>query len=309
LSLVTLAQRSTSMVPAASDTEQRARVAVDVLLRAIRGAGAGIDGGPERGALSRYLPSVVPRRLGPVSADPPQTARADVVTVISVPAGAPQGRTTSAIGAGQVLSVATGPGCLLSPLCGLAAGRGVLAFDPLGDFDVWNLADTAGNLSRRLISGAAYAAVTPIAGASVLTFYWDAANHQLREYDADQTDTPVVDHVSQMTLEYFGNPAPPTEPRPPAGVANCLYDASGVLLPRPVLSATDGQLAALPLSLFSDGPWCGGGATAFDADLLRVRAVRVTLHIESASGLTRGTWRAAPDVVISFVVTLRNVPS
>ena len=41
--------------------------------------------------------------------------------------------------------------------------------------------------------------------------------------------------------------------------------------------------------MFTDGPWCGGGTTRFDADLLRIRLVRVTLRVQA----TAATMRAA----------------
>jgi hypothetical protein len=31
--------------------------------------------------------------------------------------------------------------------------------------------------------------------------------------------------------------------------------------------------------MFQDGPWCGSGDNEFDADLLRIRKVRVTLRM------------------------------
>ena len=52
---------------------------------------------------------------------------------------------------------------------------------------------------------------------------------------------------------------------------------------------TDGvSLAPLPLPTLGDGPWCGGGGTVFDADLLRIRRVRVTLRIEASLAGLRG---------------------
>ena len=63
-----------------------------------------------------------------------------------------------------------------------------------------------------------------------------------------------------LAIEYFGDPLPPDGPRPPLGTPNCLYDAAGSPLPgMTALPATGGSLAALPLGLFRDGPWCGSG--------------------------------------------------
>ena len=40
--------------------------------------------------------------------------------------------------------------------------------------------------------------------------------------------------------------------------------------------------------MLSDGPYCGSGPNEFDADLLRVRKVRVTLRMQTASPAFRG---------------------
>src|SRR5581483_10659182 len=114
---------------------------------------------------------------------------------------------------------------------------------------------------------------------------------QLRQYDGYLSDLPVVDDVAGLTFDYFGDPDPPTEPRPPVGTDNCLYDASGSRKPMPVLTPSGDGLAPLPLAMLNDGPWCGGGALQFDADLLRVRAVRVTLRVRSSQAAFRA---AAP---------------
>ena len=41
--------------------------------------------------------------------------------------------------------------------------------------------------------------------------------------------------------------------------------------------------------MLTDGPFCGGGDNQFDADLLRVRKVRVTLRVQAAVPALRGT--------------------
>jgi hypothetical protein len=153
------------------------------------------------------------------------------------------------------------------------------------------------------------------------TYYFDSAMHQLRHYDGAQTDVPVVDNVVAAGFEYFGDPLPPAAPRPPAGLANCLYDAAGNSVSSlPVLAIDDGSLARLPLGALTDGPWCGEGGTVFDADLLRVRRVRVTLRLQAApaglrgsgadyavSGISRRALASLPDYSIVFDVSPRNV--
>jgi hypothetical protein len=109
-----------------------------------------------------------------------------------------------------------------------------------------------------------------------------------------------VGGLTHVTFEYFGSPAPPRLPKPAAGVANCLYDAAGV--PDPTLltlaAGSDG-LAALTPAMLGDGPWCGAGDTRFDADLLRIRRVRV-----SAAAAISAPGR---PVSITFDIAPRNL--
>jgi hypothetical protein len=72
-----------------------------------------------------------------------------------------------------------------------------------------------------------------------------------------------------------------------------------------------------------DGPWCPDSAAPgrYDADLLRIRKVRVTLRVQAASpslrgptgtlftrgGTSRGSERFIPDHEIKFDVLARNL--
>ena len=49
----------------------------------------------------------------------------------------------------------------------------------------------------------------------------------LHRYDGDSSDVPAIDDVVAMEVRYYGGTQPPLWPRPPAGEANCLYDAAG----------------------------------------------------------------------------------
>ncbi|NOT24566.1 MAG: hypothetical protein HOP16_00565 [Acidobacteria bacterium] len=78
---------------------------------------------------------------------------------------------------------------------------------------------------------------------------------QLMHYDGAETDAPVVDHVVGLAFEYV--------------------DEVG--------------LSIDPAAL-QDGPWLPGDVTsgAFDADLLRIRHVRVTLRVQASRETLRG---------------------
>jgi hypothetical protein len=169
------------------------------------------------------------------------------------------------------------------------------------------------------------------------TYYWcnplpandrpcpeDPTAWQLRMYDGLDRDVALVDNVVGLRFEYFGDPNPPLSPKPPLGVENCLYDGSGGYksAEMPVLATTDGSLAALPLSILNDGPWCGAASSSnrFDADLLRIRKIRVTLRMQVADPSLRGTgarWinagtsaggaKEVADYTVAFDVTPRNL--
>ena len=78
---------------------------------------------------------------------------------------------------------------------------------------------------------------------------------------------------------------------------------------------------ALTPAILSDGPYCGSGSNQFDADLLRIRKVRVTLRVQSGveglrsrdtalfmkPGTAIGSARVVPDYRVSFEVAPRNL--
>jgi hypothetical protein len=109
---------------------------------------------------------------------------------------------------------------------------------------------------------------------------------------------------------------------------NCLFMVSGgVQVPRTEMATplcpVNGPLVKLSSSRLSDGPWCPDSSMAnrFDADLLRVRKVRVTLRVQVGAkqlrgptgtfflrgGTATGGNRYIPDQEISFEVTPRNL--
>jgi type II secretory pathway pseudopilin PulG len=313
--------------PEAMDVQQRARTASDALSRDLLMAGAGVSEGPRAGALIKYFPPAIPRRLGLNGADPVNVARADTLTIVYVPPTPAQTTLSDLLEAGATdLRLDAGANCPIGhALCGLDEGMSVLVFDRAGFFDLFALrsvgagAGVVQHLDRSTNRG--YAAGSFASQVELHTYYFDSANRQLRHYDGAQTDFPVVDNVVSASFEYFGDPQPPTAPKPPAGVGNCLYDAAGNLVSvLPTLAVDEGTLARLPLTSFTDGPWCGEGGTMFDADLLRVRRVRVTLRLQAApaalrgsgadyavSGLSRRALASLPDYSVVFDVSPRNL--
>jgi hypothetical protein len=183
--------------------------------------------------------------------------------------------------------------------------------------------------------------------------YWlkaDAAagTYQLMMNEtSNTTDLPVVDHVVVVAFDYYGDPQPPqlrqpadafgpwkTTYGPPPGTTavapfdageNCIF-ALGATAPQPRLAVRGdpgSALVRLTAADFTDGPWCphDQDPDRWDADLLRIRAVNVTVRVQAAQAALRGpasvlfahggTSRSAdrwvPDQETQFQVAPRNL--
>jgi hypothetical protein len=324
--------------PEVADLQQRSRVGSETLFRELIMAGAGVYQGPVTGSLINFFAPIIPRRLGSLNPDNPSSARSDAITLAYIPNTYSQTTISSPMpNVSAELKVKKVPNCPKGDeLCGFEEGMDVIVFDTSGNFDVFTITqvqDAAAHLQHKgqdlSIPYEVGASVTQIVSN---TYYWcspindrpcpeDPSAWQLRLYDGYSRDVALVDNVVDLQFEYFGDPNPPLNPKPKAGVANCLYDGLGNYIGPGVLPTTDGSLAQLPLSILSDGPWCGGGNNMFDADLLRIRKMRVTLRVQVSDVALRGTntsmWRnpgtaaggtrAVADYTVAFDVTPRNL--
>jgi hypothetical protein len=277
-----------------------------------------------------FFAPILPRRIGQVGADPmtgPGSFKPDAITLLYIPNSYSQTTITQGMPISSAeLKVSNQPNCPQGhELCGFSVGMGVAIFDTAGNFDtftVTNVQESAGHLQHR----GQQLSVGYLAGAQITevvsyTYYLDRTTSQLRRYDGAQEDVPIADNVVDLRFDYFGDTQPPTLPKPPPGTANCLYDAAGNYANLPVLAATDGSLAILTTAMLTDGPYCGGANNRFDADLLRVRKVRVTLRMQVGSAALRGGTavdgttqrhgsggeRYVPDYIVSFDVSPRNL--
>jgi hypothetical protein len=252
-------------------------------------------------------------------------------------------------------------GCPLNdPACGFSAGMDVMMFDDTGAYDTFRvLATEPGVLQLQHTmadTGQSYAPGAAIVEATSHTYYIkvdpSTDTFQLMHYDGVASDVAVVDHFVALAFEYFAEPAPPMLVRPvtdptgpwttygpapprlgvrateyPAG-ENCVFqlDAGGVEhVPR---LTRLGDAAAMTLveladAQLGDGPWCPDVANAhrYDADLVRVRRVSVTMRLEAAlsalrgpagalflrGGTARTARRWAPDLEIHFNISPRNL--
>jgi hypothetical protein len=273
LGLAAPAARASVIQPEAMDVQQRARVAAETVARDLAAAGAGVYAGPQSGLVA--VPGVLPRQLG-VTGDNPDTVRADAITIISVPSTGAQTTTSAVVSpASQTLSVNNAPNCGGKALCGLTAGTDVLLTDGAGHFDVFRITGVAGAAAALRLHGQAqgfsYPAGTAVTEVVSRTYSLDAGARELRQYDGDLSDQPSADHISSLAFDYFGD------------------DASGALAP-------------IDRATLADGPWIGAGTSRFDADLLRVRMVRVSVRAEASTSALRAS---APDVIARVTVAPR----
>jgi prepilin-type N-terminal cleavage/methylation domain-containing protein len=116
---------------------------------------------------------------------------------------------------------------------------------------------------------------------------------------------------------------------------NCIFkvDAgSGLQVPRPeiqTLGAPGSEPVLMPASMLTDGPWCPADTNSsgaempnkYDADMLRVRKVRLTFRVQVANavlrgpagtlfrraGTSQGGARFVPDQEVRIDVTPRNM--
>jgi hypothetical protein len=168
---------------------------------------------------------------------------------------------------------------------------------------------------------------------------------QLMQYDGRASDQPAVEDVIALRFEYFGDGEPPVAvttthgdirvtygPVPPQPAVNSPNDSWGPGENCTIANDAGAQVSRLrnlgtgivPIgeAILTDGPWCpdAGHAFRFDADLLRIRRVRVTVRLQAARpfrGLT-GTvfakagnagdpWRFVPDETVSLELAPRNI--
>ncbi len=331
--LVNPSQSTAQIQPEVQDMQQRMRVGTDSLFKDLVMAGAGPYQGALTGSLINYFAPILPRKTGFTDPDAYNVASPSRITITYVPNTYTQTTLSAAMPQPSAeLKVdfdPNQPGCPNDGSCGFVEGDEVLIFDESGHFDTFsitNVQDSANHLQHRG-QDLSYAYAPPnamILKVKSYSFYLDTTTKQLMRYDGGTDDpTPIVDNVVDLRFEYFGDPNPPLAPKPTLGTANCLYDTLGNYTASGLTSLTTGggSLAPLPLSMFTDGPFCGGGSNQFDVDLFRVRKLRVTLRIQTPNAVLRGRdttlfanpgtsvtgQKYIPDMVTSFEVTPRNM--
>jgi Tfp pilus assembly protein PilW len=204
----------------------------------------------------------------------------------------------------------------------------------------------------------AYPAGAKIVEAVQKTYYLKvnevAKTYQLMMDDGTtSSDVPVVDNVVALTLDYYGDPIPPvlkertSDPGGPAATygpvpppldaqipgggyppgENCVFmvdpDTNQQVSRLPTLGDESPGLVKLTSSELTDGPWCpdASNPNRWDADLLRIRMIGVTVRVQSAmeglrgpagalfshAGTATSVRRWVPDQEIRFQVSPRNL--
>jgi hypothetical protein len=325
--VVTRAQLAFRVQPEVADVQQRVRVGVQGMARDLLMAGAGPATTALAGPLVLRLPPVALYRRGQIDDGRGGVFyRQAVLSLLYVPDTRAEADILRTVDTGRELLVDPAPNCgavVHERVCGFTVGMRVMLFDAGGAFDLGTVAEVLGDRLRVEYSGAlssTYNGRAVIAEVVAPTYFLkpDPATgaSQLMRYDGFRTDRPMVDHVVGMQVSVFADPRPPralppvaegdpTRPAtsygptpPPVGVddardawddgENCVF-AEG---PVPRLPALGAGLSPLPLdpAALRDGPWCPDAlhVSRFDADLLRVRRVRVRLRVQAAVAAMRG---------------------
>jgi hypothetical protein len=261
--VVSLVFQTTRLVRAHPDRfelHQRARVALDLISRDLRSAGSGVYLGPATGPLTHTVPAIWPRRIGR-GGDAPTAVRSDALTIVAVPDTLAQTYTLSDVGPTSLtLLVDPAPHCTTTrPACGFGVGTTIGVFEPTGRIGFWSVTRVTGQtLALDALAPADDAVSTGAVVTELLVrgYLRDAQTNQLRYFDGDTTDQPVIDGVTALSVRYFD------------------------------------EHRELPMAVFADGPWRSSGATTFDEDVLRIRRVRVSLSLVGGEA----TYSAMVDV-------------
>ena len=240
-------------------------------------------------------------------------------------------------------------------LCGFGKDQTVLVYDGTGSYNLFTITAVEESTATLTVQKPAdagsttFAAGSKIVEASSHTYYLKTdvprRAYQLMHYDGtSHNDVPVVDNVVGLRFDYYGEAQPPMVRRSlsdlpattygpkPSAVAvapwgafeNCLFNPGAIPTPKlAVLGGGAPGLVALTAAQLTDGPFCPDDANAnrWDADLLRIRKIGVTLRVQAAAAalrgpagllFTRGGTSAGgpgsvPDQELHFDVTPRNL--
>jgi len=305
--------------------------------------------------LERYFPDRITITYVPNT--PSQAAVRDAMPQASANVKANQ---QSSCGAGGAQIMCPDGSASDGTLCGFCVGDRAAIFDDTGSFDFFTITqlqadNTNGNPGplvqhRRQDISKRYCAdpVPPmpncqdpghnpqLAKVETHTYFWCGPGstagpcpddlpppalpgRRLMHYAGDLTPPiAIADNVVDLQFQYFGDPNPPVTVGCPAA------------LTLPVLPSNGSSLVELTEAMLRDGPFCPDPAhpNSFDADLYRVRKVRVLLRVQTGlddlrgrdpagavgprdlfriDGFSSAGTRFVPDYELSFEITPRNM--
>ena len=318
------AQAGLEAEPAAAEAHQRLRAGAAALDEAVAGAGAAFFAEPDR-APGHGLPALVPAAA--LRGAWPAAVAGGVVTTLASARSAARGRLAAAAPAGAMaVALDREPLCPpATPTCGFAAGDAVVLYDAAGALVLAGVRSVDPPLVLTLDTAlpVPLAAGAWAAQADIQTFALRAAadGGQLTRARDLGAALPVIDQVRRFDVEWWGVagaprvlaaadgtpgrttagplPPPPGEMLPwgawPAG-ENCLFAGDGAGGWAPRLADLGSGLVPVPLDSLQDGPWCPHPAAPgrWDADLLRLRQVRVRLAVQAAAERLRAPGPASP---------------
>ena len=258
--LAIAAQSAVSVQGSTADQQQRLRVAAEALRHDLSMAGAGPARGAGRGPLIRIFPPVLPARVGLIRPDPELTAQSDRISIVYVPETHAQTalQTGMAASSSPLAIDGSAPGCVPGTACDFVPGDRAVIYDPTVEGGAHELLTVAGvDAARALLVPSAplsrpYPSGARVALVVVRSYYFDPAGRRLMAYDGVRSDLPLVDRVAEMEVGYFA-------------------DRGGT------------ALQPLPIAQLADGPLAGEAPNRFDADLLRIRRVRIRLRLQNES--------------------------
>jgi prepilin-type N-terminal cleavage/methylation domain-containing protein len=305
VALARAARTASSAVSDMSDIQQRFRVSADIIQHDISLAGAGTGAG---GPLIRFLPALRP--AAGIAGDTDITFAADRLTVLYVPQTAADAVLAAAVPATLTTLTVSGVGCAHDAACGFGSGMQALVYDahaPGSGYDVFVVGDASLGVITRTSGTFArvYSRPAHVSELVQRTYYVDASGlgpPRLMRGDG-RSAFPVVDGVRALSFRYFADPDPSSVSPAGAGDGTCVYGAGSP--PAPLLSPLGGiSLAELTAAELTDGPYCGIAPNRFDADLLRIRRVRVSLRVDPPPD---SAGRPSPAMELSFDVSPRNL--
>ena len=302
------AQTASAAIGDLADVQQKMRVATDAIQHDLSVAGAGSALPTGGGALAQFLPPIRPS--AGIAGDSDISYAPDRVTILYTPSTNADADVVTATSSG--VSIGGTPSCLVAAACGFQRDMRAVVFERTGPgfgYDVFTVADASGaSLARASDEGpfsTTYTSTSHVVEVVDHTYYLDRSdpsNVRLMRGDG-RTAFPLVDGVRDLHFTYYADPDPASAPTIGAGTGTCVY-APGPP-PLPLLAPLGGaSLSELSESALTDGPFCGIAPNRFDADLLRIRRVRVALQVARPSGAGP---RQTSVFELSFDVTPHNL--